>query len=381
LGVFPPGPFNLTLTATCTPGAAGGATQDHFEDTTRAFLARRLDQLVTEAPDRNRLVRRLTGAASGGAGTASVTEGNGATALNFSGSLNQIASAAREKRAAQNGAWPQASGLGLAGPPRTASSSRNAFDVWAEGHVTRFEDDVSGAGRDGDVGLVYAGADYLFSPNLLLGLIVQFDWTKDDVPGLDSHFDGDGWMAGPYLSARLTDNLFLDVRAAWGQSDNGLAIGGATASFDADRWLVSANLAGNWTRGAWRLSPAIGLTYAEEEHDSYSTSTGIDVRSQTVALGRLTFGPEIGYRFDAGGGLSIEPHVAIKGLWDFDHEDNLAINGVAVASDDFRARLEGGVLATLPGGLGLRATGSYDGLGAADYEAWGGQLWVNVPLN
>ncbi len=32
-------------------------------------------------------------------------------------------------------------------------------------------------------------------------------------------------------------------------------------------------------------------------------------------------------------------------------------------------------------GLGLRAAGTYDGIGADDFEAYGGSLWINVPLD
>ena len=37
---------------------------------------------------------------------------------------------------------------------------------------------------------------------------------------LASNVDGNGWMIGPYLSARIHDNIYLDLRAAWGRSSN-----------------------------------------------------------------------------------------------------------------------------------------------------------------
>lgn len=113
----------------------------------------------------------------------------------------------------------------------------------------------------------------------------------------------------------------------------------------------------------------------------YANSVGTVVPSQTVSLGRVTFGPEVVYRIAAGAGTVIEPMASLKGLWDFDHEENMVINGIVASPDDFRGRFEGGVMITMPGGLSLRATGNCDGVGTGDFEAYGGQLWANVPLN
>jgi hypothetical protein len=35
----------------------------------------------------------------------------------------------------------------------------------------------------------------------------------------------------------------------------------------------------------------------------------------------------------------------------------------------------------LPDGKALRASGSYDGIGDDDFEAWSGKLWLNIPLD
>jgi hypothetical protein len=89
---------------------------------------------------------------------------------------------------------------------------------------------------------------------------------------------------------------------------------------------------------------------------------------------------EIGYRFDGLYGSSIEPHVAVSGIWNFDSDD-LYVNGVLADTDESRARVEGGLLITTPSGIGLRAVAAYDGIGADDFEAVSGSLWINVPLN
>jgi len=77
----------------------------------------------------------------------------------------------------------------------------------------------------------------------------------------------------------------------------------------------------------------------------------------------------------------IEPTAALTGLWDFDNEGNLVIDGIVASPDEFRGRFEGGVIVSSPGGFAIRATGNYDGIGSGDFEAYGGEFWVSMPLN
>jgi len=105
------------------------------------------------------------------------------------------------------------------------------------------------------------------------------------------------------------------------------------------------------------------------------------IPEQTVSLGRATFEPEISYLFKSESGLHIEPHIILSGIWDFDAPDSTFANGITLASDDFYGRLEGGVLVSNLSLMSIRATGSYDGIGTSDFETYGAQLWINLPLN
>ena len=46
-----------------------------------------------------------------------------------------------------------------------------------------------------------------------------------------------------------------------------------------------------------------------------------------------------------------------------------------------RSRAEIGLRASTSGGIGLDLSGSYDGIGAKDYDAFTGKATVRVPLN
>ncbi len=104
------------------------------------------------------------------------------------------------------------------------------------------------------------------------------------------------------------------------------------------------------------------------------------VRGNRSSIGQFTGGAELGYRIQASGGSIFEPTVSIAGLWDFDN-DNFSIDGVPVDFDDTRAKIEAGPIVTAPNGWSLRGAGSIDGIGADDFDAYGGQFWLSVPLN
>ena len=100
----------------------------------------------------------------------------------------------------------------------------------------------------------------------MVGLLIQHDWMSDRSQQFllpTSTIEGQGTMAGPYVSGRLSPNLFFDARVAWGLSDNRInPIGTYQDSFATNRWLAHGNLVGNWVFGNFRCaapSPMTGL--------------------------------------------------------------------------------------------------------------------------
>jgi hypothetical protein len=167
------------------------------------YLNNRARLLLSSDPDRSRIARRLAGAQGKKAELALGENGYSASAM----------------------LSPRSAGL----------------HVWSEGYFAAFQEDMSRTlSNQGDFEVVYAGADVLLWPNVMLGMLVQFDWLNEEE--LFGDVDGQGWMAGPYLGILLGRNWEFDARAAWGQSDNDL---GPVGSFDGDRWLVRASLRGN----------------------------------------------------------------------------------------------------------------------------------------
>jgi uncharacterized repeat protein (TIGR01451 family) len=304
------------------------------------FLAYRLQLLTQDDPDRIQFLRRVPGAlwgdgdATGGssyttpfsfAGTSDETSTRGS----FSTSLTRIANAHEAVEAsadeARNALAYAAGGMPFKAPPKPAVKPETGFDVWVEGHFSQFKANAADTSSSGSFGVVYLGADYMVSRSLMVGLLVQHDWMRDRsqlflLP--TSTVEGQGTMAGPYVSGRISQHLFFDARAAWGLSDNRInPIGTYQDSFATDRWLARGNLTGNWVFGNLRFTPSAGVTYASERQHGYIDSLGVSIPSQTVSLGRLSVGPEVAYRWFGANGMMFEPQASLKGVWDFQRPD------------------------------------------------------------
>ena len=150
---------------------------------------------------------------------------DGAARFGFSTSLRDVARHAAQAEADKSGDAE----LGLGGRSgRAGGKARpNPFDIWAEGKYADFRDDRRNRDLDGHFGLFSAGADYVLRPNLLLGALVQFDSMSQTSEKDRTKVRGEGWMAGPYATLRLSPNVFWQMRAAWGRS--------SITSFMADR--------------------------------------------------------------------------------------------------------------------------------------------------
>ena len=251
----------------------------------RDFMGHRLLAMANAEPDRARIVRRIPGALWGGDGENGANEmpmgafslsGNSrfrSSWLSFATSLSRIEQV--------NG-----NGTGYHHPrPATLSGSRgvaplfrriakSGLDVWFEGHYETTSDTDS----ESDFTIIYLGADYLLSPSVLVGALVQHDWMDEHFhkDTARSRISGDGTMAGPYLSTQLMPNLFFDLRTAWGSSGNTVnPFGEYSDGFTTDRWLLNARLTGNTRVGNYRVTPSMAVNYIRDSQGSYIDSLGV----------------------------------------------------------------------------------------------------------
>ncbi|MGL4395247.1 MAG: DUF7507 domain-containing protein, partial [Hyphomicrobium sp.] len=403
---------NATLTGikggaalTTSANARSCMTADKTSRAIGRFIARRVDLLAANEPDSLKAIRRFRqhGRAPASAAPVDVTgdgdDGNGSVSVKTS--LSQILGARAKPDAsgsdtnlgntANGDSAMRLGGSNTGDAEREEDGTRSAaaspaatpppFDIWIEANYQRWRDRDDTLGRSGDLAVATLGADVTIAPGLIVGALLQTDFMTDHSDDLATDINGNGWMAGPYIAMQLSEHLYLDARAAYGQSDNTIKpFATYTDHFETDRFLARATLTGSWNIGALRITPSAGLIYIEETQSAYVDTLGLTVAEQSAKLGRLTFGPEVAYAIPLGDGGSLEPHAALTGMWDFEASGQRVAGEFLSRSDDLRMKVEGGVTYHGPEGASLRAALSYDGIGSDDVKALGGQLSVNVPL-
>lgn len=130
------------------------------------------------------------------------------------------------------------------------------------------------------------------------------------------------------------------------------------------------------------LSPHVGVIYFTENQAGYTDSNGVAIAGQTVSLGRLTFGPKVSVHYEGADGTVVTPSLSLKGIWDFEAADivDLETGLAATGEEELRGRAEFNFGVQLPSGISILGDGFYNGIGARDYEAYGGGVKVTVPL-
>ncbi|BCM19147.1 hypothetical protein MJ8_29190 [Mesorhizobium sp. J8] len=319
-------------------------------DIIEEFMATRAGLILENQPDIQRRIDRLNGAAGGadplGSLLAYLSGITDSRAVNISGSL------AAMRRLGEGAA-------------------NNVFDVWFAGTYSRF--DINDT--DGNFGMVTLGADYLLNSNLLIGAFVELDRTDGFTSAAGGTAEGTGWLTGPYLTARLSDNLYLDLLAGAGTSSNRVSPTGTyTDDFDATRWLFSATLQGKWQYDDWTFSPRARFSYFEETSHAYVDSLSVPIPSVATGLGQIAFGPGVSYRYVTDQGIALDFGLRLDGI--FKIGDTSADGG-----GDFHGRAEASVDASMPCGARLRLSVAQGGIGGNSADYLSGRLRVSTPLN
>ncbi len=273
--------------------------------------------------------------------------------------------------AIMSGAPPDIS-VSLAAIEELTGRPTSRFDAWFQATLGLFNNN----GLTGSFSVLAAGADHLVDSNLLIGGFVQTDIIPGaTLPG-GGTIGGTGWLAGPYMTMRLGDGLYLDLLAGAGTSHNTVSPTGTyTDTFDASRWLASASLTGEFAFGPWTIAPTVRLGYFEETSAAYVDGLGVTIPSVRTGLGQLAVGPRISHRLDLEGGAVLTAAARFDGLL----EIRTAAGATTLAP--IRGRLELRLDLTLPGGATFGISGAYDGLGSSTTSAASATVRLLVPLD
>ncbi|APE28680.1 autotransporter outer membrane beta-barrel domain-containing protein [Aurantiacibacter gangjinensis] len=346
---------------TCTFTAAN--SREAAQAAIYNYLTGRNALILANQPDLQRRLDRFTGG------------GSGAGSVNVAG-LTLPGSQHLPLMASISSTHMQAS----ASLARATGSADRAFDIWAE---ASFSSANIGA-QDADFRIVHVGADLKIGDSLLVGALAQFDDYSDADELTVGEGEGDGWMVGPYLVARLTPQLYAELRAAWGQSDNTIvAVPGFADEFETSRSLYSGSLYGELELGAATvLRPALTVRYFSEDQQAYTDSLGIQVPGQTVDQGDISLRPRIMHSVDLEGGWSLRPYGEVDAIYTFGTDPDAALAsllppGFTDTFGDFRGRIEGGLDLFSQSGFRASASAYHDGIGADDFGNTGVQIGVS----
>ena len=339
-----------TFTSTNSRGAAQAAITN--------FLTGRNALILSHQPDLQRRLDRLDGAqAGGGSATAFGVSIPGSGKLPFALSL-------ADGQASASTSLSQLRSV-VSGPDR----SIKPFDLWGEAYFS----DVRLGTQEASFRIFHIGADYLVSDDLLVGVLAEFDSFNDKGVLEAGEGEGNGYLVGPYAMARIAPDLFAEVRAAWGSSDNVInPLGTFTDTFDTNRALYSGSLVGQFNIGtATQIRPEFTVRYLDETQLGYTDSLGVAIPEQSVGQGDVSFRPRFQHRIALDSGWTLRPFVETEGIYTF------GTNANSVLENGLRARVEGGLDMLSKGGVRASIMAFHDGIGADNFESSGARVAIS----
>ena len=346
-------------------------------ETINRFLTRRADLILSSEPDPSRRFDRLK-RGSGNAGPISFSNDDLKALLPFTmrggnGDYGFSTSLPQARRAVASAVLA----LGPDPDGEVAYIENHRFDAWFEAQYKEFD---AGADRRGDFGVAYAGVDYLLTPDVLVGALVSFDTMEETTD--TGAVSGDGWMAGPYMTARLAPSLYFDGRLAAGESDNRISpFGVYTDEFPTGRWLSMASLTGEFQRGDWTIRPHASLSYLEERQKSYVDGVGATIPGRTVRLGQFKIGPAFTGRFEGAEGRIYSPYLKVDAIYNVgDTTGATPAEANDAEVEGWRVRVKAGVSMTTEHGTRLSLGATHAGFGRSDFETWGLTFELSVPI-
>lgn len=193
---------------------------------------------------------------------------------------------------------------------------------------------------------------------------------------------GQGWMVGPYLSARLAPDLYLHTRAAWGSSGNKLnTFGFYNDHFNTSRSLYNAELVGDWFHKRLRISPTLGLSYYNETQQAFTNLLHVYIPSQNISLGQINLGPEFAYLLKLESSKTVTLRLSLQGLYNFAYRHNEPLLDEDISPiTPFTGRVKLGTEVRFASGMSITPMVLYDGIGNQAFNSIQAQLQVNVPI-
>ena len=263
----------------------------------------------------------------------------------------------------------------LSNQPTNSKASFRPFDIWLEAWM----DQVRTNDSQGRFSTTHLGADYVFNSDILVGLSVQRDWISFSGKSTVNTTKAVGWMMTPYLTTKLTDNLYADVGIGWGKGQNKTSpFGTYTDSFNSERWLASMAMVGDFNVNQIKIKPTARLSYFKESTAAYKDTFNVTIPSFEVKTGSFVFGPKISTHFVSDNETKYSPFITLNGVWQFSNNNaGLTQNASSNFSNkEAHVNIETGVDLHFKNDSHLNGSINYNGIGNDNYKSWGVNMSV-----
>ncbi|SFR33747.1 HYR domain-containing protein [Yoonia tamlensis] len=220
------------------------------------------------------------------------------------------------------------------------------------------------------------GAHYAITPDALVGVILEFDHAIQESGDVTT--EGTGYLAGPYLVAKLPDQpLYFEARYLVGQTENEISSDGTmVAEFDTERTLASVKVAGTLEYGELTLTPSLAATHMKDEQQSFVDAADRDVAAQSITTTDVVLSLDFAQPLEVPNGELILTG-GLSAIMSENSGTGFA-ESVIPSFDGGRGRVHLGGRYTPDTDVVMTAGIIYDGIGADDYQSWGLNLGIDI---
>ena len=303
--------------------------------------------------------------------------------------LSYAVSTAVNRRLAPSQSLPGIAPLGYAGttvlladapalletPVTPEAPAAPLWNLWIDGQTSRTDWNDPVAGIEGLLSTVSIGADRTIAERGLIGIMVSGERSDLDTNENNGSLESRGAGIGVYAGWQISDILVADALLLWKDLSNDVTTPISVGSYDSTRWQAATNLTAYIYRDAWRFSPTIGLSWSNEDQDSYFDSLGFFFPEESLNAFTVTSGLQAGYSISTSSGGAIEPWLGVGLDYEARRED------VPVGADDpsrFDLRVNGGVNAQFSDAVSLTLTGEAGALNRSGYATYRGGAQLSV---
>ena len=150
------------------------------------------------------------------------------------------------------------------------------------------------------------------------------------------------------------------------------------------RWIFGIGLGLGLLLGLVKIiSPeSASVTWNHTMSDAYLDSSGDAVGAGSTDTAQATFGPQIGYVFFGDEYVkAIRPRLALTGIYSFLETGTQVLSGGTIpGAHGFYGQAMAGVDIWLNNKMTMNFDAGYDGIGAADLEAWTLRGRITMPF-